>query len=194
MTQKASAGAISATIADFLGEDQETISSEFIKGLVFGLGFGTVLLFAMLHCTVMVVAAILEATATTNVIINGFMLDLALYNEDDVRRDQKIIVYGTLLIVSLISFMQVNRFYGELDLYGNGGSAKAKISEQGVEDIEVNKGGSKADVLAQNRVNGRAFKQQEFANFSQNCSDAVEQVTIKTPSGVKTRVDAIGLL
>lgn len=92
-------GAISATIADFLGEDQETISSEFIKGLVFGLGFGTVLLFAMLHCTVMVVAAILEATATTNVIINGFMLDLALYNEDDVRRDQKIIVYGRVIFV-----------------------------------------------------------------------------------------------
>lgn len=30
-------------------------------------------------------------------------------------------------------------------------------------------------------------------NFSQNCSDAVEQITIKTSSGVKTRVDAIGL-
>lgn len=30
-------------------------------------------------------------------------------------------------------------------------------------------------------------------NFSQNCSDAVEQMTIKTSSGVKTRVDAIGL-
>ena len=47
--------------------------------------------------------------------------------------------------------------------------------------------------MAQNRVNGRVFEQQEFANFSQNCSDAVEQITIKTPSGVKTRVDAIGL-
>ena len=58
---------------------------------------------------------------------------------------------------------------------------------------EALESGSKGDVLAQNRAKGRAFEQQEFANFSQNCSDAVEQITIKTPSGVKTRVDAIGL-
>ena len=58
---------------------------------------------------------------------------------------------------------------------------------------EAIESGSKGDVLAQNRAKGRAFEQQEFANFSQNCSDAVEQITIKTPSGVKTRVDAIGL-
>lgn len=56
-----------------------------------------------------------------------------------------------------------------------------------------NKSGSKADVLAQNRVNGRAFEQQEFAKFSSQNSKAVEQITVKTPSGVRTRVDAIGL-
>ena len=32
--------------------------------------------------------------------------------------------------------------------------------------------GSKADVLAQNRVNGRAFEQQEFAKFSSQNSKA----------------------
>ena len=58
---------------------------------------------------------------------------------------------------------------------------------------EALESGRKGDVLAQNRAKGRAFEQQEFAKFSQNCSDAVEQITIKTPSGVKTRVDAIGL-
>lgn len=53
--------------------------------------------------------------------------------------------------------------------------------------------GSKADVLAQNRANGRAFEQQEFAKFSSQNSNAVEQITVKTSSGVRTRVDAIGL-
>lgn len=53
--------------------------------------------------------------------------------------------------------------------------------------------GSKADVLAQNRTNGRAFEQQEFAKFSSQNNNAVEQITVKTSSGVKTRVDAIGL-
>ena len=53
--------------------------------------------------------------------------------------------------------------------------------------------GSKADVLAQNRANGRAFEQQEFAKFSSQNNNAVEQITVKTSSGVRTRVDAIGL-
>ena len=57
----------------------------------------------------------------------------------------------------------------------------------------LTEGGSKADVLANNRIQGAAFEKQEFAKFSANTTDAVEQVTIKTTSGVKTRVDAIGL-
>jgi len=52
---------------------------------------------------------------------------------------------------------------------------------------------SKADVLAQNRASGRAFEQQEFAKFSSQNNKAVEQITVKTPTGVKTRVDAIGV-
>ena len=47
--------------------------------------------------------------------------------------------------------------------------------------------------MAENRAKGRAFEKQEFNKFSQQYNNAVEQVTIKTPSGVKTRVDAIGL-
>ena len=58
---------------------------------------------------------------------------------------------------------------------------------------EVVESGSKADVLAQNRANGRVFEQQEFAKFSSKNNNAVEQITVKTSSGVRTRVDAIGL-
>ena len=57
----------------------------------------------------------------------------------------------------------------------------------------VGESGSKADVLAQNRTNGRAFEQQEFAKFSSQNNNAVEQITVKTSSSVKIRVDAIGL-
>lgn len=51
---------------------------------------------------------------------------------------------------------------------------------------------NKADIIAQNRRNGRAFEQQEFAQFRAQHPDAVEQITIRTESGVRTRVDAIG--
>ena len=47
-------------------------------------------------------------------------------------------------------------------------------------------------IFGENRANGRAFERQEFAKFSSKYNNAVEQITIKTPSGVKTRVDAIG--
>ncbi len=53
------------------------------------------------------------------------------------------------------------------------------------------KGGSK--VLANNRVKGALFENQEFTKFSNKYNNAAEQITIKTPSGTKTRVDAIGL-
>ena len=52
---------------------------------------------------------------------------------------------------------------------------------------------SKAEILAKNRETGRAFEKQEFAKFSSEYNNSVQQITIKTPCGVKTRVDAIGL-
>ena len=57
----------------------------------------------------------------------------------------------------------------------------------------TSKGAGKAETLANNREIGRAYEKQEFAKFSSQNRNAVEQVTIKTPSGVRTRVDAIGL-
>lgn len=53
-------------------------------------------------------------------------------------------------------------------------------------------GAGKAETLANNREIGRAYEKQEFTKFSSQNQNAVEQVTIKTPSGVRSRVDAIG--
>ena len=52
---------------------------------------------------------------------------------------------------------------------------------------------TKAEILQQNKAKGRAFEKHEFAKFSAKYNNAAEQVTIKTPSGTRTRVDAIGL-
>ena len=77
---------------------------------------------------------------------------------------------------------------------GKGLEGAAKGAESAAEDAgKVVESCSKADVLAQNRANGRAFEQQEFAKFSSQNNNAVEQITVKTSSGVRTRVDAIGL-
>ncbi|WP_423230880.1 polymorphic toxin-type HINT domain-containing protein [Acetivibrio saccincola] len=74
-------------------------------------------------------------------------------------------------------------FVSELDVFVHN-SCKGKSNSNG---------SSQADVLANNRAQGRAFEQQEFAKFSSNNTNAVEQITIKTSNGTKIRVDAIGL-
>ena len=57
----------------------------------------------------------------------------------------------------------------------------------------ISKSGTKSDILAQNRIKGKIFEQQEFAKFKTQNTNAVEQITLKTSSGIKTRIDAIGL-
>lgn len=74
----------------------------------------------------------------------------------------------------------------------SGGGMSGNASENSM-DSAGSKSITKSEVLANNRIQGRAYEQQEFANFSSQNSNAVEQITIKTDTGVKTRVDAIGI-
>lgn len=52
---------------------------------------------------------------------------------------------------------------------------------------------SSSERVTQNRIQGREFEIERFSEFSAKYDEAVEQIAIKTPSGVKTRVDAIGI-
>ena len=51
---------------------------------------------------------------------------------------------------------------------------------------------TKTLLLKKNREQGRAFEQEQFEIFSTQWENAVEQITIKTTVGTRTRVDAIG--
>jgi hypothetical protein len=68
-------------------------------------------------------------------------------------------------------------------------SSPAKTKEQGT----AKESNTKKDTLESNRKKGKDYENKEFKKFSEKYSNAVEQVTIKTESGTKTRVDAIGL-
>ena len=48
-------------------------------------------------------------------------------------------------------------------------------------------------VIAENSDNGRGFENKQFKNFSAGNHHAQEQITIKTKSGIRIRVDAIGI-
>ena len=94
-------------------------------------------------------------------------------------------------VVGSLTGMATYGMLNEADLEVMNLEASLELEKQQLGN--VGESGSKADVLAQNRTNGRAFEQQEFAKFSSQNNNAVEQITVKTSSGVKTRVDAIGL-
>lgn len=54
-------------------------------------------------------------------------------------------------------------------------------------------GASKADVLKQNRINGRDFEVEALNKMNDSADNVVEQITVKSKSGTKTRLDAIGV-
>ena len=51
----------------------------------------------------------------------------------------------------------------------------------------------KAERLQKNKAKGKAYEQQEYEKFKTKFKNAESQVTIKSSSGIKIRVDAIGL-
>lgn len=51
---------------------------------------------------------------------------------------------------------------------------------------------SKADTLKQNKANGNAYEKEIVNKMSQTHNNVQSQITVKTESGVKTRLDAIG--
>ncbi len=51
---------------------------------------------------------------------------------------------------------------------------------------------AKATQIGKNAAQGRAYEETVFKEFQKTVSDAVQQLTIKTDSGVKTRVDIAG--
>ena len=55
------------------------------------------------------------------------------------------------------------------------------------------KGKTRAEILVHNKAKGKAYAQKKFDKFKSKYSFAEKEVTIKTSSGTRTRVDAIGL-
>ncbi|APM40388.1 hypothetical protein [Clostridium kluyveri] len=86
-----------------------------------------------------------------------------------------------------------------LGLVTHGGAATIKSAHNFSEDLfslikgEGNQGVSKADILQQNRVNGRKFETEALEKMQESADDVVEQITIKSKSGTRTRLDAIGI-
>ena len=84
------------------------------------------------------------------------------------------------------------------DAIGKGGKIARAAIKHGDEVLEagtklLRQSNTKADILAQNRIRGRAYEQQEFAKFSQQNTHSVEQITVTTYTGTRTRIDAMGI-
>jgi len=51
----------------------------------------------------------------------------------------------------------------------------------------------KTETLAKNRESGRAFEKKSLGKMKENNENVVEQITVKTQSGIKTRLDGVGV-
>jgi hypothetical protein len=58
--------------------------------------------------------------------------------------------------------------------------------------LESSDKAKKAEQLEKNRQQGKEFEEEAMEKFKQKASNAKDQVTLKTESGVRTRIDAIG--
>ena len=50
-----------------------------------------------------------------------------------------------------------------------------------------------AEQIASNRATGREYADEQFAKFAKANNNAAQEITLQTPSGVRTRVDQIGI-
>ena len=152
--------------------------------------------------TVDTINAVVDIGKTADKVHDALKISNAVDNASDIVSSAK---RGSKVID------KVTTTTGKLSKYGDDAAAAAKKAQQAknaankanlakstkkldVSSATKNLGTNwKADILAQNRSRGRAYEKEQFAIFSNNHTNAVEQVTIKTKSGYRTRVDAIGL-
>lgn len=59
--------------------------------------------------------------------------------------------------------------------------------------VHANNSISHAEQVKINKKNGAEFEKKCFKKFNKTVANAEQQITIETPSGIKTRVDAIGI-
>ncbi|MGB7604160.1 MAG: hypothetical protein WBL93_01660 [Lutisporaceae bacterium] len=65
-----------------------------------------------------------------------------------------------------------------------------KKTVNSIGDVKV---AGKADILKQNRIKGRKFETETLDKMKETADNVVEQITIKSKSGTKTRLDDIGV-
>ncbi len=149
-----------------------------IMGGIFGAGFGAVGAYAMAVKSVAIMTTLGFSSLAFAAVSALEAISYGQQNEGELAA-----TYWFLTAIGLVSaassFNQAFKFQTA--------NSTAKTTTQ-----NTTSNTSKADTLAKNAAQGKAFEQQEFAKFNQKYNNAVEQITIKTSSGTKTRVDAIG--
>jgi len=112
-------GVTSSAITTFLGGNTDDAIKSFIVGYIGGFGMGAVLCVAAAY-GVVVYAQMLLLTTTASVVMTVTMMVYSIIE----GKEKETLVYGTLAIVSLISFYQAYNLYGSITATGNNGSIK----------------------------------------------------------------------
>ena len=130
-------GVTNAAATGILGGSGKDIGSAFIKGYLTGFGLGAVMYVAAAF-EIMTIAEFLMISAASSTIMNIVLMTASVMSGDS----RSALVYGTLSILSFITFCQAYHVNGSVTVTGDKGTAKVEVKNAGAEDVSASKGGS----------------------------------------------------
>lgn len=109
------------------------------------------------------------------------------YNSGQMSKEEKIKTTGVMLVNVL-----THRSGGKSKV----GAAASKVDSVTVKEaVRANSAtvkGTGNSQIKQNKANGEVYEKKVMANMSKTHSDVTQQITVKTQSGAKTRLDIVG--
>ena len=148
-------------------------------GAIFGAGFGAVGMYA----------AAVESVAIYTALGFSSLTFAAISAIDAIKYGSK----GNASLAFTSGFFALLGLGGAAGCFGQAFKIQSAKSTTSTVSNNSNGNTTKAETIRKNAQQGRDFEIQEFDKFKEKYNNAVEQITIKTSSGTRTRVDAIGL-
>lgn len=143
-------GITNAAITSFLGGSEEEVQDAFYNGLLIGFGIGAVL-YVTAAISVVAFARVAMLLTSMNVIYS-LVLTVASVIE---KKEKETLVYGSLTILSLISFASLYKINCNIEVSGDKGCATIKWDSSNPE--EVNTAQVKNSAISSSEIKGTSY-------------------------------------
>lgn len=133
-------GVTNAAVTGILGGSGEDIGRAFITGYLTGFGLGAVM-YAAAAFEIMTIAEFLMIGVAANTVMNIVLMTASVISGDS----RSALVYGTLSVLSFVSFCQAYNVNGSVMVTGGKGCVTAEIQGTEASEAAVSNSGSKTN-------------------------------------------------